>query len=284
MSFSINKQTRVNSSKPTCPHDGGSAPPRTEQVEHLLHELANGLDGALRHIGLAISDLQSTPIAPRSDAIEPQSRACLRHLEVAEQAMRQMACEIGRWRRAASAQGDTGDPPRTLQEVVQAVLRLLKPEADKLAVQVVVDLSDAVAGLPAGPTYRVIFNAIRNAIDAISESIASPSSRIDRHRVEVVGRLEGDQVVLQFHDTGSGVHPALLDERGGVRFGVSTKAGADSGRGIGLLVCREVALELRGSIELANRSPQGATFTFRFPLSGVIGPSWHRGGRVGTRG
>ena len=62
----------------------------------LVHELANLLDGSLRNVGLAMSDLSDVVEAPHksSDAIDD---ALLQHLDIAQSGMQQMAPLLRRW-------------------------------------------------------------------------------------------------------------------------------------------------------------------------------------------
>lgn len=113
----------------------------------------------------------------------------------------------------------------------------------------------------------VATNALKNAIESV---LADRTRRPDRpapDRVVLDGRARGDAIVLTVMDTGGGVDPALLTDGGELRTGITTKP---AGRGIGLGLCRQVALALGGTLRLCNHEPRGAEFSLAFPRSALL--------------
>jgi len=130
----------------------------------LAHELANLLDGSLRHLGLAISKLRE-PTPETGDDLLPR-------LEAANTAMQQMAKLIHRWMRADQTPGRLFDQMRTIGEAVQHAVTLMAPAASMRDIEVRVTLQREAAQLPAGPIYPVIANALRNSIEAFDRTVA----------------------------------------------------------------------------------------------------------------
>ncbi len=87
-------------------------------------------------------------------------------------------------------------------------------------------------------------------------------------RVELSLDVEGKDAVVRVRDTGVGVSeediPYLFD-----RFYRANKArsGDEGGAGLGLSICREIAVSHGGTIEVESRPGHGSTFTARLPLA-----------------
>ncbi|MEO1237249.1 MAG: HAMP domain-containing sensor histidine kinase [Planctomycetota bacterium] len=233
--------------------------------DQLAHELNNLLDGSIRNVGMAARRLPTL-------GAEAQAIADLEErLRAAERSMHQMADVIERYARDASetsSDAPADAPTRSgvfggrgsLRDAVVHAGHVYGPTLGERGVELTVGIDPAVATLPAGPVYTVLANAVSNAMQAIERHAADTPPCIT---LMVVGD-RGD-VVVEVCDTGPGLDPAVLDGRGGVRFGVTTRPG---GHGIGLGVCRQIADELGGRLTLTNSpSGVGATLTFRYPAS-----------------
>jgi signal transduction histidine kinase len=116
---------------------------------------------------------------------------------------------------------------------------------------------------PEGPIFvrmdellalEVFFNLIRNAIDEIGEG---------KGEITVAIRRDGRWVRVEFLDTGGGIPAGIEDKIFEPRF--TTK---ESGRGIGLYLCRRYIEAASGHITGTNRSDgiKGAVFTVTLPL------------------
>jgi signal transduction histidine kinase len=111
---------------------------------------------------------------------------------------------------------------------------------------------------------RVVHNIARNAAQAM------PSGGVFR----LTTRVEDDQLVLEFEDTGVGI-PAEMEGR---LFELFATAGKKDGSGLGLAIVKKIVDEHRGTIshESRHRSSveptvgagpgSGTTFTVRIPL------------------
>lgn len=216
----------------------------------VAHELANLIDGSLRNVGLALAEARDA--CPHDDLTK--------RLEAAHAGLQQMATLLRRFRREQRATAALHHHDGDLRAAVDHAIRLLTPVAAAHGVMIEVDIADHAAALPAGPMYPVVANALRNAIDAI----AADPDRDDllAGSVELSLRAGDDELHLEITDNGPGIADAMLDERGDVRAGVTTRA---EGFGIGLTLAADVAAALDGRWDLAPRRPRGATFTFTCP-------------------
>src|SRR4051812_29047992 len=107
---SLHHNSAASPPAPAPPADASSyAPP--DPAALLAHELANLLDGGLRNLGLALSRLRDAPshaaLSPNGPPADAEN--LLRRLEAANDAMRQMAALIQRWREPSG--GAAGPAP-----------------------------------------------------------------------------------------------------------------------------------------------------------------------------
>ncbi len=105
---------------------------------------------------------------------------------------------------------------------------------------------------------QVIFNLVRNGIEAINESDHP------QRELTVQASAEGDNVVVCVSDTGKGVDEDLR-ERLFDPF-VSTRK---QGLGIGLSLCRSVLDRHKGKVWVEETRGPGATFCFSLPIHRV---------------
>ena len=109
----------------------------------------------------------------------------------------------------------------------------------------------------------VLGNLIDNALDSAAQGAGGG-------RVDVSISVEGDDLVLQVHDSGPGIDPAIIDEI--FRDGFTTKVARDGNRrrGIGLAVASQEVRKRGGTIRVENAD--GALFTVVVPLRAAPAP------------
>ncbi len=227
-----------------------------DPADQLAHELANLLDGSLRHLGLAIDTLSH---APRS-ADPAEDDKTLQRLETTDRAMRQMASLIHAWMKSAPRPRDLFERSQTLGQTLEHAVEIHRPLADRHGITLALDISADAAPRPAGPVFPVIANAILNAIEAIAAAQADDAPA--RHRIDVTARAQAGHVNLMVEDDGPGLPPSMRDETGRLLVGRSTKP---DGHGLGLTLSRQIALGLHGTLELTPRPGGGTRLTLRFP-------------------
>lgn len=228
----------------------------TAAERRFAHELANLMDGSMRNVSLLASTLRDTAAAG-----ETPDEDTLQRIESVERSMRQMATLLKRWtEQGGDRPAALHDDNRALSEVVAHAVELFRPAADAMRIEVNQFVAEPLGAMPAGPASPFFANGLRNAIEAIgvARTRGKPCGRID-----VAASLDEDGwVVLTIRDDGTGVAPELLGGDGAARIGETTKP---SGHGLGLALCRDIAVALNGSLTLANNDHGGATLTLRFP-------------------
>lgn len=248
MSLSSNNQPRTSPR-----HLGTVSQTAPTQSDQLAHELANLLDGSLRHLTLAIATLKdSPPGAPLASDDDLAQR-----LRTVNNGMQHMSQLIRRWMNHPGTLERFAGHHR-LGDCVKQAVQLLGPAAATRRIKIGVEIDSKLLDTEAGPIHPILINGLRNSIEAID--------RLDDqnpHRIDITARLEDRTVVLSITDTGPGIDPSLIGSAGQLRFGVTTKT---TGHGLGLELAREIIQLLGGSLDLANRSPRGAMLTARYPL------------------
>jgi signal transduction histidine kinase len=102
---------------------------------------------------------------------------------------------------------------------------------------------------------RLVHNIARNAVQAMAGGgVFSVSTRAD-----------GDSLIFEFSDTGSGIPP----EMEGRLFDLFATSGKKDGTGLGLAIVKKIVDEHRGTIGYESRhgnGDSGTTFVVRLPL------------------
>ena len=102
---------------------------------------------------------------------------------------------------------------------------------------------------------QVMFNLIRNAIEAMENSV--------RRVLTIDADLNGDNMVeVRVADTGSGLQPEIRDKL--FEPFVTSKA---SGLGVGLSICRIIVEAHGGKLEASDKREGGTVFSFTLPLA-----------------
>lgn len=234
--------------------------------DQLAHELNNLLDGSLRGVGMTKRQLDGLPV-------DDDTRGQLKkYLDTADHSMRRMVDVIERYanqpRDEAGPMHDLLHASGCLLEALTHAVNVYGPALEQRGIEVVTRLDPEVSDLPAGPIYTVLANAINNALQAIERD--EHSSKDDApHRITV--RLvrdprEAQHLLIEVIDTGVGLDPKLIDDRGRFRFGVTTRP---QGHGVGLGVCRQIAEDLGGQLSIKPNAEAGVCFSMTYPLPGA---------------
>lgn len=144
-----------------------------------------------------------------------------------------------------------------LAQTVREVICLLEAAAKKRRVRLAFEASNEslAVTLPEGEVKQILYNLIRNAIQA---SAASGT-------VQIAIQSSGDAVAIAVKDDGAGVTADILPRIFEPFF--TTKQGREeSGMGLGLSVSQSLAEAMGGRIEVVSRPAEGSVFTAVFPL------------------
>ena len=140
------------------------------------------------------------------------------------------------------------------------------------------------------PLLHLVRNAVGHGIEAPDERRAR--GKPAEGRISLRARAEGDRIVLEVEDDGSGIDPERVAERARhvgliaqsqelgpsdlldvlCEPGFSTRASADmtSGRGVGMAVVRAAVRGLGGELSLHSAPGEGTRYVIELPLTLMI--------------
>ncbi|WP_164103661.1 two-component system sensor histidine kinase NtrB [Candidatus Laterigemmans baculatus] len=143
----------------------------------------------------------------------------------------------------------------TVERTISDVACLLEPIARRYQVALAISPcgSHTWAKLPEGEIKQILFNLVRNAIQA-----SSPNQV-----VKVVMESSESQIILQVSDEGTGISDEILPHIFEPFF--STKSHIKEGMGLGLSLTRNLVELLGGEISVKTDPGSGTIFTVSLP-------------------
>jgi two-component system NtrC family sensor kinase len=146
--------------------------------------------------------------------------------------------------------------PADLAAVLRRVTALLEPQLRRARVALALDVPAELPEAAASPhaLQQVLVNLIQNAAQAM------PAGGTAR----VVVRADDGALVVRVSDEGPGVDAA---DRARIFEPFFTTKDAGAGTGLGLAVCKRLASEWGGAIELSDEEQRGATFRVVIPTA-----------------
>src|SRR2546422_8845356 len=151
----------------------------------------------------------------------------------------------------------------SMNQVIGRALSLMQEQLRLREIEVELDVSAQRAVVIGSPIQleQVLINLLTNARDALAES--------PRKIIRISCEVRDGIVDLAFSDTGPGI-PEGLERRIFDPFFTTKEVGR--GTGLGLSITYGIIKEHGGTIAVANRPGEGATFLIRLPLASDDGP------------
>jgi two-component system, sporulation sensor kinase C len=164
--------------------------------------------------------------------------------------------------------GPTKVGEMVVDKAISDVVCLLDPIARRYRVEIKLQLGDTplVARLPEGDIKQVLFNLIRNAVQA-----SAPQQRVTVRLVRSVHGSSGgcepqsDEFGILVIDEGSGIPNDILPHIFEPFF--TTKGELREGMGLGLSVSRNLVESLGGKIDVETSVGTGTTFAVTLPMA-----------------
>jgi two-component system NtrC family sensor kinase len=161
-----------------------------------------------------------------------------------------------------------------ISAVVEEVLGLMSQKTRYASVHIESNLSAGLPPVSASPSelQQVLLNLVNNAVDAIGPGGGT---------VTISTRREGDELVMQVSDTGSGIAKANLPRIFDPFF---TTKPVGQGTGLGLSICYGIVDKLGGRIEVDSELEKGTTFTIHLPFTAGTDTTDEAGSASGEEG
>jgi signal transduction histidine kinase len=216
----------------------------TEIVAGVTHEVRDALQGVFGHLWLARRGGPALPAAAL-DHLAQAEQAC-------ENAMRIMCTTLDLSRRPAPEREAVA-----VVEVVRRVAELKAVEFRRERISLRVDLADALPPVLGGvlQLQQALLNLVVNAQEEVRGSRG-------RREIAIVGRAEGNRVILDVRDSGGGIPPSVLPHLFEPFYTTKT-----TGTGIGLAMSAGIAEVLGGTLTGENRHGGGAAFRLTLPAA-----------------
>jgi len=215
----------------------------------MAHEIRQPLTGISMMSSAALRWLGRVESSPELEKV----RGCLNSIEGASDRVEQIIKSIrGMFKQR---------PSRTMfdvNEVIIEVLTLIQHDLKLDEVSVSTELGYDLPKITADrtQTHQVIFNLVRNGIDAMR---GVPP---DKRSLVILTRFDGKSVVsLSVQDSGTGIDP---EDRNSIFDPFFTTK--SSSMGLGLSICRTIVESHGGSLRLAKSGPNGSTFEVSIPI------------------
>ena len=219
-----------------------------ELTTGVAHELNNPLNNIGLFVGNAV-DLIELAVPEKGQIVRE-----LRH------AMQQVgkATEIISHLRTFGRAASVSREPVSLRQVIDRALSLMQEQLRLRQIDVTVHLGSEEPLVVGNPIQleQVFINLLTNARDAMADS--------PRRAIRIAGSVTSAVVEVTFADTGHGI-PSGLERRIFDPFFTTKEVG--KGTGLGLSITYGIVKEHGGTISVACRPGEGATFLVHLPLA-----------------
>ena len=230
-----------------------------------MNEITSGLAHEINQPLTAISATAEACLAllaTRTDpqhGVPPQLQSALEQISLQARRAADIIGDLRAFVRREDVEDTRACP---LDELIHAVLQLLKHDLDAAGIEVREKLCTPAATCAVNRVQieQVIFNLVRNAIDAMIDS-DGPRILTVASRVNVAGRT----CTVRISDTGTGIAEEHMNELFNPFF--TTK---QHGLGQGLSICKSIVDAHRGRLTATCRAGGGASFTVVLPQADSV--------------
>ena len=219
-----------------------------EMAAGLAHEIRNPLAGMKVSIEVLLSEL----------AIDERDRDVLRKIIEQIRNIELLMKNLLNYARPVAVQPVSFDVNKILDKTIYFIERHPSFNSGSPRKRILKESDIALPEIFGDPQQlqQVFLNLLLNAADAISDG--------GRITVKTRADRESKAVAIELHDTGKGIPPEVA---GKIFQPFFTTKGKGKGSGLGLAVSKRIVEEHGGSIQFANNSDGGVTFTIVLPVN-----------------
>ncbi|MDQ3264355.1 MAG: ATP-binding protein [Myxococcota bacterium] len=217
----------------------------------VAHELNNPLAFVSANLTYVRGELERLPALPQL-AERPEWLQALAEAQDGARRMKGIILDLKTYSGASENNVETID----VCKVIQGTLRLAENEIRHRALLEMDLSSEAFVRASEARLGQVILNLVVNAVQSMAAGDA------DHHRLRVVARVEGAQVVITLTDTGCGISPQHLSRIFDPFF---TTKPIGEGAGLGLFICHNLVVAMGGELRMQSEVGQGTTVTVVLP-------------------
>jgi two-component system phosphate regulon sensor histidine kinase PhoR len=226
------------------------------------------LESVRREFVANVSHELRTPLASIRAVVETLEGGAIDDEEVADDFLHRIVGEVDRLAALVDdlldlARLESGRVHLTLDaldplDLISRAAERLRPQTERARLNLVVDVPIELPPVLADRARieQVLLNLVHNAIKF------TPAGGT----ITVRGHIDGDALVTEVTDTGSGIPEADL-QRLFERFYKADKARRSEGTGLGLAIAKHIVQTHNGTISVASTLGKGSTFTFTLPLA-----------------
>jgi len=158
-----------------------------------------------------------------------------------------------------------------VNNVLQRTFEMFNQQLKIHGIDVVWDKNETLPEILADPDRleQVFINLVINAKDAIEEKWEKEGTRPgDNDRITIITRSFDDTVIIEIHDTGTGIQKEVADKLFEPFF---TTKEVGKGTGVGLSISYGIIKECSGLIRIEKSEQGGAVFIISFPVTDAHG-------------
>ncbi|NMO23147.1 GAF domain-containing protein [Pyxidicoccus fallax] len=219
----------------------------------VAHEINNPLAFVLSNLSFLSGELQGVAreLPPGRTA---EMEEVLREASDGAHRVRQIVRDL----RTFSRGDDEVATSVNIQAVLESAITMARGEL-KMRAQIVREYREVplVEGNE-GRFGQVFLNLLINAAQAI------PEGKPDQNEVRLVLRQSGDRVIVEVHDTGSGMPPEV---RARIFDPFFTTKPVGEGTGLGLSICHGIVTGFGGEITVESEEGRGSVFRVSLPVA-----------------
>lgn len=227
---------------------------KSDFLATMSHELRTPLNSII-----GFSEVLST-----SDSLNDRQRRYATNIQTSGKMLLAMINDILDLAKIESGKMEVRAEDFSIRDVCEALANLMRPMAEKKAIDLDCELDEAIPLLRQDPgkIRQIVYNLLSNAIKFTPEG----------GRVTLRAYPAGRNVVIEVVDTGIGISAEDRDKifekfrqlNAPTIDGVLTRE--HQGTGLGLSIVRELCRLLGGDVRLESESGKGSTFTVQLPM------------------